>query len=158
MSVKYTFLNVSSLQVGDQIIEINGINTKNMTHAEAIEIIRNGGPSVRLLIKRGGRVPPPPNLGGCHDTFSEEMVGSFVETTCNQLTTSHSISINGSIINALDDLTMRARSSQCSDQIPESLTDPLSDPLTAPLAAPILNEANGQVHDPMLDITPSQVC
>ncbi|KAJ1526097.1 hypothetical protein ONE63_009262 [Megalurothrips usitatus] len=53
------------LKVGDQIIEINGINTKNMTHAEAIEIIRNGGPSVRLLIKRGGRVPPPPSLDPC---------------------------------------------------------------------------------------------
>jgi len=45
------------LQIGDQIIEINGINTKNMTHAEAIEIIRNGGPIVRLLVQRGGRVP-----------------------------------------------------------------------------------------------------
>lgn len=29
-----------------------------MTHAEAIEIIRNGGPCVRLLVRRGGRVPP----------------------------------------------------------------------------------------------------
>nr|XP_018903603.1 PREDICTED: membrane-associated guanylate kinase, WW and PDZ domain-containing protein 1-like isoform X2 [Bemisia tabaci] len=48
------------LKIGDQIIEINGINTKNMTHAEAIEIIRNGGPSVRLLVRRGGRVPPIP--------------------------------------------------------------------------------------------------
>jgi len=44
------------VQVGDQIIEINGINTKNMTHAEAIEIIRNGGLCVRLLTKRGGKV------------------------------------------------------------------------------------------------------
>ncbi|XP_046984274.1 membrane-associated guanylate kinase, WW and PDZ domain-containing protein 1 [Schistocerca americana] len=51
------------LKIGDQIIEINGINTKNMTHAEAIEIIRNGGPSVRLLVRRGGKVPPPPPVG-----------------------------------------------------------------------------------------------
>ncbi|PSN56094.1 hypothetical protein C0J52_05890 [Blattella germanica] len=51
------------LKIGDQIIEINGINTKNMTHAEAIEIIRNGGPSVRLLVRRGGKVPPPPPIG-----------------------------------------------------------------------------------------------
>ena len=36
------------------MIEINGINTKNMTHTEAIEIIRNGGPTVRLLVRRGG--------------------------------------------------------------------------------------------------------
>ncbi|XP_048511799.1 membrane-associated guanylate kinase, WW and PDZ domain-containing protein 1-like isoform X2 [Athalia rosae] len=48
----------SRLRVGDQIIEINGINTKNMTHTEAIEIIRNGGPSVRLLVKRGCQMPP----------------------------------------------------------------------------------------------------
>ncbi|XP_013779275.2 membrane-associated guanylate kinase, WW and PDZ domain-containing protein 1-like isoform X2 [Limulus polyphemus] len=45
------------LQVGDQIIEINGINTKNMTHAEAIELIRQGSSSVRLLVKRGGKLP-----------------------------------------------------------------------------------------------------
>lgn len=48
------------LKVGDQIIEINGINTKNMTHAEAIEIIRKGGPTVRLLVRRGEKPPPPP--------------------------------------------------------------------------------------------------
>ncbi|KAG1659665.1 Membrane-associated guanylate kinase, WW and PDZ domain-containing protein 2 [Nymphon striatum] len=46
------------LQVSDQIIEINGINTKNMTHAEAIEIIKQGGNSVRLLVKRGVKLPP----------------------------------------------------------------------------------------------------
>ncbi|XP_035229895.1 membrane-associated guanylate kinase, WW and PDZ domain-containing protein 2-like, partial [Stegodyphus dumicola] len=40
------------IKVGDQIIEINGISTKNMTHADAIELIRKGGNSVRLLIKR----------------------------------------------------------------------------------------------------------
>lgn len=38
--------------MGDQIIEINGISTKNMTHAEAIELIRQGGNSVKLFIKR----------------------------------------------------------------------------------------------------------
>ncbi|XP_067134043.1 membrane-associated guanylate kinase, WW and PDZ domain-containing protein 1-like isoform X4 [Centruroides vittatus] len=45
------------LQVGDQIIEINGISTKNMTHAEAIELIRQGGNMVRLLVKRGNKIP-----------------------------------------------------------------------------------------------------
>lgn len=28
-----------------------------MTHAEAIAIIRNGGPSVRLLVRRGCQMP-----------------------------------------------------------------------------------------------------
>ncbi|XP_018407261.1 PREDICTED: membrane-associated guanylate kinase, WW and PDZ domain-containing protein 1-like isoform X2 [Cyphomyrmex costatus] len=50
------------LRIGDQIIEINGINTKNMTHTEAIEIIRNGGPSVRLLVRRGCQMPSVSNL------------------------------------------------------------------------------------------------
>lgn len=61
-----TYLTLLCHQVGDQIIEINGINTKNMTHAEAIEIIRNGGPSVRLLVRRGCQMPSavgaPPHL------------------------------------------------------------------------------------------------
>lgn len=54
---------VFKLQVGDHIIEINGVNTKNMTHAEAIEIIHSGGPCVRLLIRRGTRVPQLPSEG-----------------------------------------------------------------------------------------------
>jgi C-terminal processing protease CtpA/Prc len=45
------------LRVGDQIIEINGNNTKNMTHAEAIELIKSGGNVVRLLVRRG-KMPP----------------------------------------------------------------------------------------------------
>lgn len=129
-----------------------------MTHGEAIEIIRNGGPSVRLLVKRGGRVPPPPTLGGCHDSYSEEMVETLMDPPCTQLTTPLGNSLNGSISNSLDEPSRRPLSSQCSDQMPDPLTDPMSDPLTAPLAAPVLNEANGEVHDPMLDIMPSQFC
>lgn len=49
---------VCSLQVGDQIIEINGDSTRDMTHARAIELIKAGGRRVRLLLKRGtGQVP-----------------------------------------------------------------------------------------------------
>ncbi|KAG8191530.1 hypothetical protein JTE90_019594 [Oedothorax gibbosus] len=40
------------LKVGDQIIEINDVCTKDMTHADAIELIRKDGNSVKLLIKR----------------------------------------------------------------------------------------------------------
>merc|ERR1712025_1529534 len=50
------------LRVGDQIVEINGVNTKNMTHAEAIELIKSGGNVVRLLVKRG-KVPPAAIMG-----------------------------------------------------------------------------------------------
>lgn len=44
--------------MGDQLIEINGITTKNMAHADAIELIKNGGPVVRLLLRRGNIAPP----------------------------------------------------------------------------------------------------
>ncbi|XP_055881306.1 membrane-associated guanylate kinase, WW and PDZ domain-containing protein 1-like isoform X5 [Biomphalaria glabrata] len=46
------------LRVGDQILEINNFNTDSMTHTEAIEIIQNGGPSVRLLMRRTNKPPP----------------------------------------------------------------------------------------------------
>uniref|UniRef100_A0A3B5M875 Membrane-associated guanylate kinase, WW and PDZ domain-containing protein 1 n=1 Tax=Xiphophorus couchianus TaxID=32473 RepID=A0A3B5M875_9TELE len=46
------------MRVGDQIIEINGESTRDMTHARAIELIKVGGRRVRLLLKRGtGQVP-----------------------------------------------------------------------------------------------------
>ena len=47
------------LQVGDQIIEINGYNTTNMTHSDAIELISSGGSTVKLLVKRTGKPLPP---------------------------------------------------------------------------------------------------
>ncbi|XP_078275871.1 membrane-associated guanylate kinase, WW and PDZ domain-containing protein 2a isoform X10 [Rhinoraja longicauda] len=58
------------LRVGDQIIEINGENTREMTHARAIELIKSGGRRVRLLLKRGtGQVPEygtaPSSLSMC---------------------------------------------------------------------------------------------
>ncbi|XP_076849055.1 membrane-associated guanylate kinase, WW and PDZ domain-containing protein 2a isoform X3 [Brachyhypopomus gauderio] len=46
------------MRVGDQIIEINGETTRDMTHSRAIELIKSGGRRVRLLLKRGtGLVP-----------------------------------------------------------------------------------------------------
>ncbi|XP_061767980.1 membrane-associated guanylate kinase, WW and PDZ domain-containing protein 2a isoform X3 [Nerophis ophidion] len=46
------------MRVGDQIIEINGETTRDMTHGRAIELIKSGGRRVRLLLKRGtGQVP-----------------------------------------------------------------------------------------------------
>ena len=42
-----------SLRVGDQLIEMNSQSTKNMTHGEAIELIKYGGLTVRLLVSRG---------------------------------------------------------------------------------------------------------
>ncbi|XP_039184660.1 membrane-associated guanylate kinase, WW and PDZ domain-containing protein 1 isoform X17 [Crotalus tigris] len=58
------------MRIGDEILEINGETTKNMKHARAIELIKNGGRKVRLFLKRGdGSVPEyamiPPNLAAC---------------------------------------------------------------------------------------------
>ncbi|RNA37967.1 Membrane-associated guanylate WW and PDZ domain-containing 2 [Brachionus plicatilis] len=46
------------LQVGDQILEINGHEAFSMTHSEAIEIIKSGGNAVNLVIRRTGMPPP----------------------------------------------------------------------------------------------------
>jgi hypothetical protein len=46
------------LRVGDQILEINGSDSYNMPHNEAIERIKSGGNIVSLLVRRTG-LPPP---------------------------------------------------------------------------------------------------
>ncbi|XP_035704897.1 membrane-associated guanylate kinase, WW and PDZ domain-containing protein 3 isoform X2 [Folsomia candida] len=56
------------MQVGDQILQINGISTHGMTHSQAIHLIKTGGASVHLLLRRGS-VPIPylnqmPNFQG----------------------------------------------------------------------------------------------
>uniref|UniRef100_A0A6Q2Z3P1 Membrane-associated guanylate kinase, WW and PDZ domain-containing protein 1 n=1 Tax=Esox lucius TaxID=8010 RepID=A0A6Q2Z3P1_ESOLU len=52
------------MKVGDEILEINGESTKGMTHARAIELIKNGGRHANLVLKRGdGSVP---EYGGAH--------------------------------------------------------------------------------------------
>ncbi|OQR75924.1 membrane-associated guanylate kinase, partial [Tropilaelaps mercedesae] len=51
------------LHVGDQLLEVNGICTDGMTHAEAISLIRQGDSTVSLLIKRNSN-PPAGTAGG----------------------------------------------------------------------------------------------
>ena len=51
--------------MGDQLIEINGQTTKNMTHGDAIELIKTGGQTVRLLVRRA-KTPNPAFLGMSH--------------------------------------------------------------------------------------------
>jgi hypothetical protein len=43
------------------LLEINDYRTENMTHSEAIDIIQNGGPTLRLVVRRTGK--PPPSFG-----------------------------------------------------------------------------------------------
>lgn len=80
-----------------------------MTHAEAIEIIHSGGPCVRLLIRRGTRVPQLPSEGKyCsaylfrHNTvmylnlieemFASANVHSSLINLDNKMNMSHSVS------------------------------------------------------------------
>ncbi|XP_037306423.2 membrane-associated guanylate kinase, WW and PDZ domain-containing protein 2-like isoform X4 [Pungitius pungitius] len=58
------------MRVGDQIIEINGDSTRDMTHARAIELIKAGGRRVRLLLKRGTGQVPEYDCAAPWDTFS----------------------------------------------------------------------------------------
>ncbi|KAM8861971.1 membrane-associated guanylate kinase, WW and PDZ domain-containing protein 2 isoform 4-T4 [Synchiropus picturatus] len=58
------------MRVGDQIIEINGDSTREMTHARAIELIKAGGRRVRLLLKRGTGQVPEYDCGVHWDSFS----------------------------------------------------------------------------------------
>ncbi|KAM9753767.1 membrane-associated guanylate kinase, WW and PDZ domain-containing protein 2 isoform 2-T2 [Menidia menidia] len=73
------------MRVGDQIIEINGDSTRDMTHARAIELIKAGGRRVRLLLKRGtGQVPeydcagPWDSLSTAHSALQEVTVESHL--------------------------------------------------------------------------------
>ncbi|XP_059917365.1 membrane-associated guanylate kinase, WW and PDZ domain-containing protein 2-like isoform X3 [Gadus macrocephalus] len=58
------------MRVGDQIIEINGDSTRDMTHARAIELIKAGGRRVRLLLKRGSGQVPDYDSGSPWDPLS----------------------------------------------------------------------------------------
>ncbi|XP_013867710.1 membrane-associated guanylate kinase, WW and PDZ domain-containing protein 2 [Austrofundulus limnaeus] len=87
------------MRVGDQIIEINGDSTRDMTHARAIELIKAGGRRVRLLLKRGtGQVPeydcagPWDSLSTAHSALQEVTV----EPHLSPLLSSHPASAPGS--------------------------------------------------------------
>ncbi|XP_043092781.1 membrane-associated guanylate kinase, WW and PDZ domain-containing protein 2a isoform X3 [Puntigrus tetrazona] len=83
------------MRVGDQIIEINGESTRDMTHARAIELIKSGGRRVRLLLKRGtGQVPEyadSPAPWDAHTTASPSLseVAPPIDSLSNPLASSH---------------------------------------------------------------------
>ncbi|XP_030050111.1 PDZ domain-containing protein MAGIX isoform X2 [Microcaecilia unicolor] len=46
------------MQVSDQLLEINGRNTRGMTHSDAVERIRRSGNTVHLQLNRGNGIVP----------------------------------------------------------------------------------------------------
>uniref|UniRef100_UPI00398F403E membrane-associated guanylate kinase, WW and PDZ domain-containing protein 3a isoform X2 n=1 Tax=Pristiophorus japonicus TaxID=55135 RepID=UPI00398F403E len=59
------------IQVGDQIVEINGEPTQGITHKRAIELIQSGGRRARLVLKPGiGQVPDFDNLDSQNTPYS----------------------------------------------------------------------------------------
>ncbi|XP_053325543.1 membrane-associated guanylate kinase, WW and PDZ domain-containing protein 1 isoform X2 [Spea bombifrons] len=59
------------MRVGDEILEINGESTKNMKHARAIELIKNGGRRVHLSLKRGDGSVPEYDPSSDRNSFSD---------------------------------------------------------------------------------------
>ena len=56
-------------------MEINGQSTKGMTHADAIELIKQSANSVSLLVKRGGKVPQ--HIAGNEETCLSYSMQSY---------------------------------------------------------------------------------
>lgn len=50
--LQFTILNILFSQVGDQILQIDDQNAENMSHAEAVNTIRNCSEQTTLLIRR----------------------------------------------------------------------------------------------------------
>ena len=65
------------LRVGDQIVEINGVNTKAMTHADAIDLIKSGGSIVRLLVRRANSSGAASSTAAATAGAKMQMFGEF---------------------------------------------------------------------------------
>ena len=72
MNEKSTMIGlIQLLQVGDEILEINGGNAEIMSHAEAVNTIRNCAETARLLIRR----PLQPIVSGKNRYLNEQQLG-----------------------------------------------------------------------------------
>ncbi|XP_047740391.1 membrane-associated guanylate kinase, WW and PDZ domain-containing protein 1 isoform X5 [Hyalella azteca] len=84
----------SKLKVGDQLIEINGQSTKGMTHADAIELIKQSNNTVSLLVKRGGKIPQhlgdPLSSGGVVSPVGPPPPHTNIRSTATLPSPSHS--------------------------------------------------------------------
>lgn len=72
---------VALFQVGDLVLHINGESTQGLTHAQAVDRIRAGGPQLHLVLRRPlethpDRSPDPggPEVTGCRSSSSTSPV------------------------------------------------------------------------------------
>ncbi|XP_069744198.1 discs large homolog 1-like protein [Narcine bancroftii] len=50
--------DLAGLQVGDMVLEVNGISLQNVTHREAVHALKNSGTVIKILILRDRAVNP----------------------------------------------------------------------------------------------------
>lgn len=50
------------LQVNDRVVSANGMSLENVEYATAVQVLRECGPQVNLLVKRRVFLPPPSDL------------------------------------------------------------------------------------------------
>uniref|UniRef100_A0A672HXR7 PDZ domain-containing protein n=1 Tax=Salarias fasciatus TaxID=181472 RepID=A0A672HXR7_SALFA len=67
-------LTVDSVQVSDQLVEINGDSTAGMTHSQAVEQIRRGGHRIHLVLKKGNGYVP--DYGESHPAVEQPSVSN----------------------------------------------------------------------------------
>ncbi|CAF0715662.1 unnamed protein product [Brachionus calyciflorus] len=96
------------LQVGDQILEINGYEAFSMTHSEAIELIKSGGNSVNIVIRRTGM--PPPSITDIIAANSNAAVVSAQQQTQPQLVPSVSTNNLSNDLNTTNQHQLRSKS------------------------------------------------
>ena len=70
-------IDLETRPVGDQIVEINGVNTKAMTHADAIDLIKSGGSIVRLLVRRANSSAAANSTAAATAGAKMQMFGEF---------------------------------------------------------------------------------
>lgn len=71
----------SLLNVGDEIVEINSTSTTGMTHTDAVQLISQSGPQVRLKLRRNvSSATPSPTTNGSAMSYSQSYQPSAFPT------------------------------------------------------------------------------
>lgn len=69
----------SLLKVGDEIVEINSTSTTGMTHTDAVQLISQSGPQVRLKLRRNlASATPSPTTNGSAMSYSQSFGPSAI--------------------------------------------------------------------------------